>query len=137
MIPHFPHLETLPTYLKHLRLPLSAIAFFLMIRERSSAKKISDSALDRIALEFQVLSDATRLRLLNELRGGEKNVTDLIKATRTTQSNVSKQLALLYRAGLIARRKAGLNVFYSISDPTVNQICDLMCAKFKTRFEHR
>lgn len=106
-----------------------------MSRKTSADKEISDRALERIAAEFKALSDPTRLRILNELRTGEKTVTEIYRATHATQSNTSKQLALLHEAGFLARRKEGLKVFYSISDPTVQQLCDLMCAKHKARFE--
>ena len=107
-----------------------------MSRKTSSEKGISDRALERIAAEFKALSDPTGLRILNELRTGEKTVTEIYRATNGTQSNTSKQLALLYEAGFLARRKEGLKVFYSICDPTVQQLCDLMCAKYKARFEN-
>lgn len=106
-----------------------------MSRKTSADKEISDRALERIAAEFKALSDPTRLRILNELRTGEKTVTEIYRATHATQSNTSKQLALLHEAGFLARRKEGLKVFYSISDLTVQQLCDLMCAKHKARFE--
>ena len=104
---------------------------------RKSPKKISESALRRIAAEFQILSDPMRLRILNELRVGERNVTAIILATKATQSNISKHLAVLRKAGFVHGRKDGLQVFYSISDPTVDQLCEVMCAKFQAHFEKR
>lgn len=107
-----------------------------MSRKSIAEKEISDRALERIAAEFKALSDPTRLRILNELRTGEKTVTDIYCATNATQSNTSKQLALLHGAGFLARRKEGTKVFYSICDPTVQQLCDLMCARHKAHFEN-
>lgn len=106
-----------------------------MSRKTSSEKEISDRALEQIAAEFKALSDPTRLRILNELRTGEKTVTAIYRATSATQSNTSKQLTLLHEAGFLTRRKVGTKVFYSICDPTVQQLCDLMCAKYKAHFE--
>jgi DNA-binding transcriptional ArsR family regulator len=106
-----------------------------MSRKTFSEIEISDRALERIAAEFKALSDPVRLRILNELRTGEKTVTEIYRGTNATQSNTSKQLALLHEAGFLARRKEGTKVFYSICDPTVQQLCDLMCAKHKARFE--
>lgn len=97
--------------------------------------RISDEALKRIAAEFRTLSDPLRLRILSELRDKERHVSDLVHATGATQSNVSKHLAVLYKARLVSRRKDGLKVFYAISDPSVLQLCELMCAKFKDHFE--
>jgi DNA-binding transcriptional ArsR family regulator len=107
-----------------------------MSRKTSSENGISDRALERIAAEFKALSDPTRLRILNELRTGEKTVTEIYCATSATQSNASKQLTLLHEAGFLTRRKVGTKVFYAICDPTVQQLCDLMCAKHKERFEN-
>lgn len=106
-----------------------------MSRRSPEAKKISDLALQKIATEFKTLSDPIRLRILSELRAGERHVSEIVEASKATQSNVSKHLAQLHKAGFVARRKSGLKVFYSICDPTVNQLCDLMCAKFKSHFE--
>jgi DNA-binding transcriptional ArsR family regulator len=103
--------------------------------DKPGSKQISERALERIAEQFKALADPTRLRILNELRTGEKSVTEIFQAAKATQSNASKQLALLHKAGFLSRRKAGLNVFYMISDPIVHQLCDLMCAKYKAHFE--
>jgi DNA-binding transcriptional ArsR family regulator len=116
-------------------LPPDELRSLKMSRTSAGAKRISDQALKRIAVEFKTLSDPVRLRILSELRTGERNVTEIVDATKGTQSNVSKHLAVLHKAGCVARRKEGLKVFYTICDPTVNQLCDLMCAKFKTHFE--
>lgn len=82
-----------------------------MSRKTSSENGISDRALERIAAEFKALSDPTRLRILNELRTGEKTVTEIYCATSATQSNASKQLTLLHEAGFLARRKEGNESF--------------------------
>jgi DNA-binding transcriptional ArsR family regulator len=44
-----------------------------------------------------------------------------------TLPNVSKHLKLLTEAGLITRRKEGLNVHYRLDDPVVEKICHLVC----------
>ena len=87
----------------------------------------NDDALDLVADRFKVLAEPMRLRILNALRGGDLSVTDLVEETGATQANVSKHLGLLHRNRMVARRKEGLNVYYRIADPTIFELCELMC----------
>ena len=105
-----------------------------MIGKNAKQKALTQQTFARIAAEFRALADPTRLQILNELRRGERNVTQIIASIGVKQSNVSKHLALLHKAGFLARRKTGLQVFYSICDPTVGELCELMCAKFSDHF---
>ena len=84
-------------------------------------------ALELVAARFKVLAEPMRLRLLNELRGGEKTVTQLVDAIGAGQANVSKHLGLLADAGMVSRRKDGLNVNYFIADESLFELCDLVC----------
>lgn len=95
------------------------------------AKSLPKEALELVAARFRMLSEPMRLRLLNELRGGEQTVTALIEATGAGQANVSKHLGLLTDAGMVARRKQGLNVFYFIADETLFELCDLVCSRLQ------
>lgn len=58
------------------------------------------------------LSDRSRLRILEALRGGELRVTEIVSGTEMGQPNVSKHLACLWGCGLVAREKRGREVFY-------------------------
>jgi DNA-binding transcriptional ArsR family regulator len=69
---------------------------------------------ERMAL----LGDPTRIRILDQLRGGERNVQSIADALMTTQQNVSGHLRLLLAAGAVSRRPAGREVFYRASDET-------------------
>ena len=88
---------------------------------------MSDRALELIAHRFKLLSEPTRLRLLQLLMSGEKSVNELVRAIDTTQANVSKHLGILADGGLVARRKVGLSTLYSIADPSLMTLCDLVC----------
>lgn len=89
--------------------------------------RLSDEALTLMAQRFKVLSDPLRLKLILMLMPGEQNVSALVKATGAHQANVSRQLSVLTRAGILKRRKDGLSVFYAISDRSVFDLCDLVC----------
>ena len=94
-------------------------------------KPLPPGALDYIAARFRLLSEPMRLRLLNELRGGEKTVTELIEATGAGQANVSKHLGLMAAAGMVGRRKQGLKAHYFIADASLFQLCDLVCGQIQ------
>ena len=98
-----------------------------------AALDLSDQALDLIAARFRVLGESSRLKLIHSLQDGEKSVTDLIRATGLTQANASRHLHTLTGAGILARRKEGLKVLYSIADPGIFKLCDLVCGSVQKR----
>lgn len=87
-----------------------------------------------VARRFAVLSEPMRLRLLHGMCAGEKSVGELVALTGGTQANVSRHLQTLAQAHLVARRKAGLQVFYTISDPSIFQLCELVCGSLEKSF---
>jgi DNA-binding transcriptional ArsR family regulator len=91
------------------------------------APTIPDAFLDLMAEKFRMLSDSTRLAILRALMQGERNVSQVVEETGRNQANVSKHLKMLADAGLVARRKKGLQVFYRLSDPLVERLCKLVC----------
>lgn len=100
-------------------------------KSRSAPKALSSAALELIAARFRILSEPMRLALLNQLRAGEQTVSELVEQTGAGQANVSKHLALLANAGMVGRRKEGLNVYYFIADETLFELCDLVCARLQ------
>ncbi|MET7014326.1 ArsR/SmtB family transcription factor [Uliginosibacterium flavum] len=88
---------------------------------------LDESALTHVATYFRALSEPTRLRILNTLRDGEKNVGQITELTGCGQANVSKHLALLFESGLVTRAAHGTAVFYGIADAATFDLCDLVC----------
>ena len=82
-----------------------------------------------IAGRFKLLAEPMRLRILHTIQGGERSVSEIVAITGATQANVSKHLGVLARAEMVGRRKVGLNVYYSISDPVIFELCNLVCNK--------
>ena|SRR6516164_9320208 len=88
---------------------------------------MTEASLELVARRFRTLGEPFRLRLLQQLEQGERTVGELVDALDASQSNVSKHLQLLYDAGLVARRRDGNSIFYSIGDPLVFELCRLVC----------
>jgi ArsR family transcriptional regulator len=94
-------------------------------------RPLSDEALELVSRRFAVLAEPMRLRLLQALFDGEKNVNTLVGLTGGTQANVSRHLQTLADAHLLKRRKEGLQVFYAIADPTIFRLCELVCGSLE------
>lgn len=102
-----------------------------MSRAQSNHRALSGDALVLIARRFAVLAEPMRLQLLHKLFGGERSVGELVTLTGGTQANVSRHLQTLAQASLLKRRKAGLQVFYAIADPSIFQLCELVCGSLE------
>jgi DNA-binding transcriptional ArsR family regulator len=98
-----------------------------------SPRPLTEEALGMIARRFALLAEPMRLRLLHALFDGEKPVNALVARSGGTQANVSRHLQALADAGLLARRKEGLQVFYSIADPSIFQLCELVCGSLEQK----
>lgn len=103
------------------------------MRRKTERYALPDQALELIAARFRVLGEPNRLKLIIALENGEKNVTELVESTGLTQANVSRHLQTLTEAGILGRRKDGLSVIYSIADPTIFDLCDLVCGSVQKR----
>jgi len=88
---------------------------------------LTPKTIGKIAERFRLLGEVTRLKLLSELREEEFSVSELVKLTKLSQPNVSRQLQALAKGGILTRRKDGLVVYYRISDPRVLELCKLVC----------
>jgi DNA-binding transcriptional ArsR family regulator len=93
---------------------------------------LGELKLDRVTLyEFhaqfcKTLADANRLLIIAELVKGERSVSDLANSLELNQSNVSKHLALMRERGLVATRRDGVSIYYSLSDPRIFKAIELL-----------
>jgi DNA-binding transcriptional ArsR family regulator len=92
---------------------------------------LSEELVELIARRFHLLAEPMRLRLLDRLRDGEATVQELADELETSQQNVSKHLALLSDAGILARRKDGTHAHYRIADEDVLVLCEQMCGSLE------
>lgn len=72
--------------------------------------------LDAIAGVFKLLSDPTRVRIVDALTHGERCVCDLATLVGMSESAVSHQLRLLRTAHLVRVRRVGRQAFYALDD---------------------
>ncbi|MGE0601252.1 MAG: ArsR/SmtB family transcription factor [Dehalococcoidia bacterium] len=88
--------------------------------------------LDHVAARFRVLGDARRLAILRELlEQGELSVGELVARLETTQANISKHLGVLLQAGIVSRRPEGTSAYYSVTDPSLRGLCDIVCTRLR------
>ena len=92
---------------------------------------LTPEAIELIARRFAVLSEPMRLRLIHSLFDGEKNVNALVEEVGGTQANISRHLQTLTAAHILSRRKEGLMVYYSVADPSILELCELVCGSMK------
>jgi len=76
-----------------------------------------------------------RIRLLDRLREGDATVGELQLALGASQQNVSKHLGILHAAGMVSRTKDGNHARYSISDPSVFELCDNVCGGMRRQLQ--
>jgi DNA-binding transcriptional ArsR family regulator len=86
-----------------------------------------------IARRFRALGDPLRVRMLDLLRDQELSVTVLAEQLGAGQQNVSKHLAVLTDSGMLARRKNGTHVYYSIADEAVFALCEQVCGSLQAQ----
>jgi ArsR family transcriptional regulator len=95
-----------------------------------SALILSPQHLEEIASLFKVLGEPMRLRILQTICQEPRSVSDIVDATGSTQANVSKHLSLLMTAGILRRERDGQRVFYSVKEPVVLRLCEVVKANW-------
>ncbi|MDP3540445.1 MAG: metalloregulator ArsR/SmtB family transcription factor [Azonexus sp.] len=78
---------------------------------------------EQVARYFALLADPTRLRILSSLCAEERPVHEVVERIGLTQANISRHLNILYRAGVVDRRREGSSVMYRVIDPNFVDIC--------------
>ncbi|MFM8394103.1 MAG: ArsR/SmtB family transcription factor, partial [Acidobacteriota bacterium] len=85
--------------------------------------KVADVEIERF---FLALADRTRLRLLNLMGDDEVCVCDLVEVMDEPQPKISRHLAYLRRAGIVAARREGRWMHYRITPPAHAQAAALL-----------
>lgn len=74
----------------------------------------------------QVLADPARQELLHLLGEGERTVGELVQATGLRQANVSQHLAVMRQRNVVATRREGTTIYYSLADPEILDACAIV-----------
>jgi ArsR family transcriptional regulator len=80
----------------------------------------------RTARLFHALADETRLRIVDELAGGEQCVCDLSGALAAGQSRLSCHLKTLKDAGVLTDRREGRWIYYALNPETLAEMRDIV-----------
>lgn len=84
---------------------------------------------------FQALAHPTRIAVLEILRDGEQPVSALIERLGVEPANASQHLAVLRAKHIVTGRKEGSQVFYSVRDPLIIDVLDIMRRYFQAHLE--
>lgn len=91
-----------------------------------------DQVFELAAEVFRVMSAPMRLKIISCLCDGEKNVSYLLSKIDTTQPNMSQHLTTLYQAGVLGKRREGVQIHYRIIDDRVAALCRAVCTQIAT-----
>ena len=81
---------------------------------------------------FQALAHPTRIAIVEALRNGEMPAGKLIERLGLEQANASQHFAVLRGRQIIVNRKEGNQVFYSLRDPVLIEVLDVLKRYFYT-----
>lgn len=91
-----------------------------------------DQVFELAAEVFRVMSAPMRLKIISHLCDGERNVSYLLSKIDTTQPNMSQHLTTLYQAGVLGKRREGVQIYYRIVDDRVAALCRAVCTQIAT-----
>lgn len=90
--------------------------------ESDSQVDLQAEHLERAAMVLKTVAHPMRLRVIDVLEKGEKTVTELCQILGMQQPSMSQQLNLMKAKGVLASRRNGNLVYYSISEPSVVKV---------------
>lgn len=105
--------------------------------DREQSREEMQELFEEVSNYFFLLSEPTRLKILRALCGGERLVGEIVTEVESTQANVSRQLNMLYRGRILARRKEGTQVYYRIDDQNTVDLCRIVSSQMARKIENR
>ena len=100
-----------------------------------TSKSSEDQVFDSVAELFAVLSTPIRLKIISAVCNGEKNVSELLAQIDTTQPNMSQHLSMLYRSGVLSKRRDGTQMYYRLQSERVATLCRAVCTQVATELD--
>jgi ArsR family transcriptional regulator len=104
-----------------------------MLNESNTDTASAEKSLHLISRRLKAIADPSRLAILHILCEGEKNVSELVRASGLTQANVSKHLGILRGEGLVSCRRDHRMIFYDLASELHKEICSLVCRSLEER----
>ncbi len=95
----------------------------------------SESVVELVTRRLALLADPTRVQLLTSLEHGESTAQALADEMPSTPQNISRHLCILYRAGIVARRREGASVYYSLVDYSACRLLDQALASISGQID--
>ena len=86
---------------------------------------------------LQAIAHPLRLAVLDVLSKGEVCVCDIAERVGAKRSNVSRHLAVMLSAGILASRKEGLQVFYALRTPCILGSLDCVANVLREQMSHQ
>ncbi len=105
----------------------------LSVKEPHSELARPDEVFELAAELFQIMSAPMRLKIISCLRDGEQNVSYMLTKINTTQPNMSQHLNTLYKAGVLGKRREGVQILYRIIDDRVAALCRAVCTQVESK----
>ena len=93
-----------------------------MNADKAWTESLPEDQANLIVEVFRMLADATRIRVLFALTGGELSVNELAAKVGKPAPSVSQHLAKLRMARLVRTRRAGTTIHYSLENEHVRQL---------------
>ncbi|HEX2013123.1 MAG TPA: metalloregulator ArsR/SmtB family transcription factor [Roseateles sp.] len=98
--------------------------------QAASATPAEADRVYEIAAElFGLMATPLRLKIISALCRGEKTVGELVGELATTQPNMSQHLSHLYRAGILAKRREGVQIYYRVQNERAVALCRAVCTQ--------
>ena len=82
---------------------------------------------------LKLLANEDRLLLLCQLSNGEMCVSELEEQLEIRQPTLSQQLGVLRNEGVVATRREGKNIYYSVADPALLEILAVLYRLYCTK----
>ncbi len=98
--------------------------------DRPKVKGDMLAALDQASEFLKALSGRSRLGILCHLLDGEKSVGELVSLTGSRDTAVSQQLGLLRREGIVAARRDGQTIYYTIANEGAARVLETLHSVF-------
>ncbi len=86
---------------------------------------------------LKVFAQATRLEILEYLRGGEKSIHEIIATVHGGQSNISRHISLMQKNYIVTTRKDRVRVMVKVKDPEIFSILDGVNQFLKSQLEEQ